>query len=274
MALFAITPTAENGERFPAFAPLATMSAVRNGGRPERSPVAIASGANSATVESAPGPTDDKAQAIDEEEDGNHARIAARGPNRPIRQRFQASVRVSQGEQQGDTRQGEEERNRKAAHDRVGPRNRPHRRRSSHAKHRASHPTLIRDVIDRPRAMTSATRERTSGTQRASCRALRLSLDHSNRPIGLVQQEDLSCRGRVESQVRACRGRLALRAVLLLNDLEERARRRAGGRHEEHAADRILAAFGSLSALTWNNSPLGMSPNSSRLVSCGIVVLR
>ena len=64
MALFAITPTAENGERFPALAPLATMSAVRNGGRPDRSPVAMASGANSATVESAPGPTDDKAQAI------------------------------------------------------------------------------------------------------------------------------------------------------------------------------------------------------------------
>jgi hypothetical protein len=40
------------------------MSAVRNGGTPARSPIAAVNGARSATVETAPGPTEDRAHAI------------------------------------------------------------------------------------------------------------------------------------------------------------------------------------------------------------------
>src|SRR5688572_10039844 len=72
---------------------------------------------------------------------------------------------------------------------------------------------------------------------------VRLPLDYTNGSISLVQQKDVPCRGHVESQVRASCGRLALRAVPFLDDVKGRARRRAGGGHEEHTPDRILAAF-------------------------------
>lgn len=63
IASFAMMPTAENGERLPAFAPLATMSAVRKTGTPVRAAIVMASGAISATLEMLPGPTLDSAQA-------------------------------------------------------------------------------------------------------------------------------------------------------------------------------------------------------------------
>ena len=72
---------------------------------------------------------------------------------------------------------------------------------------------------------------------------LSLPLDHSNCPISFVEQEDASVAGRVESQISARRSRLPLCAVLLLDDLEGCARRRASSRCEEDTTDRILAAF-------------------------------
>ena len=52
-----MTPTALMGDRFPAFAPLPTMRAVRSAGIPAATPIAIASGATSAVAEMAPGPS-------------------------------------------------------------------------------------------------------------------------------------------------------------------------------------------------------------------------
>ena len=63
MRVLAITPTALSGDRLPALAPLATTSATRSGGTPARMPIAIPSGATSATLAMAPGPTVDTAQA-------------------------------------------------------------------------------------------------------------------------------------------------------------------------------------------------------------------
>ena len=59
MRLLAMTPTALVGDRFPALAPLATIRAVRTRGTPAVNPTAIASGASSATVDTAPGPTEE-----------------------------------------------------------------------------------------------------------------------------------------------------------------------------------------------------------------------
>ena len=64
MFAFATTPTALIGDRFPALAPFATISAVRKRGTPPRVPIAIASGMSSATLEIAPGPIDDSTKAL------------------------------------------------------------------------------------------------------------------------------------------------------------------------------------------------------------------
>ncbi len=57
-------PTELNGDRLPALAPLATISAVRNGDIPARAPTAIAIGTTSATLATAPGPTVESPQAM------------------------------------------------------------------------------------------------------------------------------------------------------------------------------------------------------------------
>src|SRR3954471_9195813 len=62
--VLAMTPTALIGDRLPALAPLATISAVRKYGIRARALIAMASGATSATLETAPGPTAEIAQAI------------------------------------------------------------------------------------------------------------------------------------------------------------------------------------------------------------------
>src|SRR4030095_8133341 len=56
--VLAMTPTELNGERLPALAPFATISAVRKWGTPARFPTTIARGIINATVEIDPGPTD------------------------------------------------------------------------------------------------------------------------------------------------------------------------------------------------------------------------
>ena len=66
-----ITPTALNGDRFPAFAPLPTIRAVSRTGTPARTPAAIASGASSASVAIAPGPSVLIAQASRKKSSGN-----------------------------------------------------------------------------------------------------------------------------------------------------------------------------------------------------------
>ena len=70
MAPLAMMPTEENGERLPALAPLATINAVRNGETPTRWPTAMASGTRSATVEIAPGPTEQSAHATRKRQTG------------------------------------------------------------------------------------------------------------------------------------------------------------------------------------------------------------
>ncbi len=92
IAPLAITPTEENGERLPALAPLATISAISSAGTPMRIPIAIASGATSATVEMAPGPIDDNAQASTKTSTGITRRLprasrmarVARAPSVPL----------------------------------------------------------------------------------------------------------------------------------------------------------------------------------------------
>ena len=59
-----MTPIELIGDRLPAFAPLATISEVRNTGTPALKPIAIASGTTSATLEIAPGPTAEITQGI------------------------------------------------------------------------------------------------------------------------------------------------------------------------------------------------------------------
>src|SRR6185369_5596357 len=66
--------------------------------------------------------------------------------------------------------------------------------------------------------------------------------EQANDPVALVHHEQLSLRPDREPQVGTRRGRLALRRVLLLNQLEQRLRRALVV--EQDAADRILAPFG------------------------------
>ena len=162
IAPLAITPTDENGERLPAFAPLATISAVSSGGTRTRSPIVIASGASSATVEMAPGPIDDSAQASRKTKRGisfaspRASRItrAASAPSVPLVSAIAkssvtpASVRNSETGKPAITASG-----------RMPAPYTP----MSQANVIASHPTLMRDVIDTTRATTSASRERTAG---------------------------------------------------------------------------------------------------------------
>ena len=55
-----MTPVGANGDRAPAWAPLPSISAVRNGGIPACAPTAIPIGASSAAVAMLPGPIDDR----------------------------------------------------------------------------------------------------------------------------------------------------------------------------------------------------------------------
>ena len=55
-----MTPVGANGESAPAWAPLPSISAVRNGGTPAWAPTAMPIGASSAAVAMLPGPIDDR----------------------------------------------------------------------------------------------------------------------------------------------------------------------------------------------------------------------
>ena len=85
IAELTITPTALNGERFPAFAPLPIMSAVSSTGTPARTPANIASGARSASVAIAPGPMVLIPQASTKKRSGrNEERPAVRASERCV----------------------------------------------------------------------------------------------------------------------------------------------------------------------------------------------
>ena len=63
MRPFTIAPMALSGDRFPAFAPVPIMIALRRLGTPARMPVGIAIGATIATLATAPGPIADNPNA-------------------------------------------------------------------------------------------------------------------------------------------------------------------------------------------------------------------
>ena len=94
-SLFATMPTALSGERLPAFAPLATISADQERlDRRGRAPIAKASGAISATLGIAPGPAVDIAQAAIANISGGSSRDASsRERGQPGRQCADRAVR-------------------------------------------------------------------------------------------------------------------------------------------------------------------------------------
>ena len=155
-------PTDENGDRLPAFAPLATISAVSNGGIPTRCPTAIASGASSAVVEIAPGPTEHKTHAAMKTKTGITRALPRGGADRAVRQPFERAVAFGDGEEQRHAGQRQEKRHREPGHDRIGP----HAGQidaDSPGERSASQPTLMREVIDTARATRRATSDRAAG---------------------------------------------------------------------------------------------------------------
>ena len=105
-------PTALIGERLPAFAPLATISAIRSGLRPYRAPIAIATGTISATDAIAPGPSVDTTRAIAEHSDrsGTQPRAPARQPHRAVRRSGGPRRAVSDARQREQQRHAGERR--------------------------------------------------------------------------------------------------------------------------------------------------------------------
>ena len=84
--VFAMIPTALSGDRLPALAPLATISAVRNGGIDAAGAIAKASGAISATLGIAPGPAVETRHAATNMIGGSsRARPLASAASRPAR---------------------------------------------------------------------------------------------------------------------------------------------------------------------------------------------
>ena len=114
-------PTLENGERLPALAPLAIISAVRNAGSPSRRPIAMPIGASSATVETAPGPTDETAQAIRKSRTGTTRALPRGELDGAMGERLERAVGLGDGEEQRDAGEREKQRHREAGHDGVGP---------------------------------------------------------------------------------------------------------------------------------------------------------
>ena len=120
MRELAITPTALSGDRLPALAPLATISAVRNAGMPVRRPIAIASGATSATLAIAPGPSVATTPAIAKMMSGTARTLPRGGVHEPVGEAPDRAVFLGQAEEERDAGEGDEERCREAGQHDVG----------------------------------------------------------------------------------------------------------------------------------------------------------
>ena len=112
-------PTALIGERLPAFAPLATISAIRSGLRPYRAPSAIATGTISATDAMAPGPSVDTTRAIANITSGT-SRAPARQPHRASGEQVHGAVLIGQREQQRHAGERQEQSGRESGGDGIG----------------------------------------------------------------------------------------------------------------------------------------------------------
>ena len=221
-------PTALNGERFPALAPFATKRAPMKGDRPIRAATLVASGATSATLGTAPGPTADTTKATAKSGQGTtraspRARRTARAAARasvPL-----ASVAAKSSVTPSSVRKSDEGKAAATPSARTPGRARPSRKASA----RAATPTLTRAEKLSAMATSSARSEATAGLTGGSLGLESHCFSPQNAHTSL-----LACRGFLQFQQKprfgTSRALQALADVLHLAWRCGRSRRRWRGR--------------------------------------------
>ena len=108
-------PVGATGDSAPAWAPLPTMIAIRNGGMPARPATAIAIGAIIDAVATLPGPSDAISAGEHEEHHRHQPDVAAAQAHRRVRHAVQRAVQLRLREEQRHAGERQKELRRKAA---------------------------------------------------------------------------------------------------------------------------------------------------------------